>query len=224
MVESETQQITYVSELARKSIHLASLFIPIIYLHIDHTLGIEILVAMTAFSFLLDLGRHYHEPTRKVLFKFVGPLLRHHEALEPRFRMTGATWVLIAATLTLGLFPTIVGVTAFTILIVSDTSAALIGRRYGTTPFLDKSVVGTVAFAVSAVGVVIVYGIIYSLPSTYYIGGAISAVVSAIAEASSVRFRFDDNIAIPFSVAIVMLGVQWIGTSMGFPSFIYLLP
>ena len=224
MVESEQKQITYVSEVARKTIHLTSLFIPVIYLHIEHTLGISILIAMTALSFLLDIGRLYHEPTRKLLMKTVGPLLRTHEVQHGRFRLTGATWVLIAATLSLGLFPTTVGVTAFTILIVSDTLAALIGRRYGEKRFLDKSVVGTATFAISAIGVVLVYSAIYSLPSTFIIAGCIASVIGALAEASAVRLKLDDNIAIPFSVGIVMLAIDFMFTSSGEQTFRYLIP
>jgi len=156
--------------------------------------------------------------------KVVGPLLRSHEIENGHFRLTGATWVLIAATLTLGLFPTVIGITSFTVLIVCDTFAALIGRKYGEKPFLDKSVVGTLTFAVSASAVVVVYGVVFKLPWTYWVAGAIGGLFGAIAEASSVRLNMDDNIVIPFSTALSMIGVNWMLTQFGFSSFLHLIP
>jgi len=221
---STGKQISYLSEVARKSIHLTSVLIPIIYLHIDHVTGIGILLAMTTVSLLIDVLRHYHAPSRALLMKTVGPLLREHELTGGKMRLTGATWVLIAATLTLGVFPTIVGVTAFTVLIVSDTFAALIGRRYGKRRFLDKSVVGSTAFAVTGFIVVAVYGSIYGMPYTFWTVGAIGAVVSSVVEAGSVRLHLDDNITIPFSFAITLMLGEWIARAVGAPSFIFLVP
>ena len=216
-------QISYLSELGRKSIHITSLLIPIIYLHIDHATGIMILMGMTTFSILVDVLRHYHEPTRLLLMKTVGPLLRQHEVENTALRLTGASWVLIAATFTLSAFPTIVGVTAFTVLIVSDTFAALIGRRIESRPFLDKSLAGSTAFAVTAVIVVAVYAIIFDMPYTYWIAGILGAFIGSVVEASSVRLRMDDNITIPFSLAITMMLVDWLANAVGSPSFIWLV-
>lgn len=218
------QQISYASELARKGIHLASLGIPTIYLHIPHQTGIVLLMAMTAVSFAIDILRHYHEPSRRLLMVAFGKLLRDHEVQTGNLRLTGATWVLIAATATLGVFPTIVGVTAFTILIVSDTFAALIGRRFGVRRFLDKSVVGTLTFILTAIAVVVVYDLIYTLPLTYLIAGTIGSVIGGVVEAGSVTLKMDDNISIPFSIAITMMLCDWLFRSIDLVSFIYLLP
>lgn len=214
-------QISYSSELGRKSIHLVSLCIPIIYLNINHVTGILILVAMTVTSFAMDLLRHWHAPSRQLLMKVVGPLLRKHEVESDPLRLTGATWVLIAATLSLSVFPTIVGVTAFTVLIVSDTCAALVGRLIKTRPFFDKSLGGSTVFAVSAVIVVGIYASIFDLPTSFIIAGAFGAVISAIVEAASVTLRMDDNISIPFSFAITLMISEWVALELGAQSFIW---
>lgn len=219
-----TQQISYHSELGRKSIHLSSLGIPAVYLNIDHVTGIGILLAMTLVSLVIDVARYYHTPTRLLLTRLVGPLLRAHESDQGKFTLTGATWVLIAATLTLGAFPTIVGVTAFTVLIVSDTSAALLGRRFGRRPFLDKSLVGTVAFAISGMAVVVFYGLLYQMPMAYLAWGAVASVVSSVVEAGSVRLHMDDNITIPFSFAVTLMMGEWTTHLMHSASFVHLLP
>lgn len=223
MIDGRQKQISYEGEMMRKAIHLSSLAIPIIYLNINHITGIAILLVMTLVSVLIDLGRHFHEPTRKYLISFVGDLLRKHERDNGRFHLTGATWVLIAATLSLSVFPTIVGVTAFTVLIVSDTFAALVGRKYGEKKFLDKSAVGTATFVLTACAVVAVYGIIYAMPWTYWVAGIVGGFCGAVAEAGSVRLNVDDNIVVPFSTAIAMMLLDWALKVFGMPSFINLV-
>lgn len=223
MIDGRQKQISYEGEIARKVIHLSSLAIPVIYLNINHTAGIAILTAMTVVSVLIDVARHFHKPSRRFLLRFVGDLLRKHERDNGRFRLTGATWVLIAATLTLGVFPTIVGVTAFTVLIVSDTFAALVGRKYGEKKFLDKSAVGTATFVLTACAVVAAYGIIYAMPWTYWVAGVVGGVCGAIVEAGSVRLNVDDNIVVPFSTAITMMILDWALKAVGASSFLYLV-
>lgn len=198
-----TAQITYASEIARKGIHLASLLIPIIYLQLEHWTGVLILCAMTATSLSIDVLMRVHQRTRNVMLSLVGPLLREHELSKDRFRLTGASWVLIAATLTFVVFPTQIAVTAFSVLIVSDTFAALIGRRFGHRGFMDKSLAGSVAFVVSALVVVASWQAVFALSVDFLVAGSVASVAAAIAEAASSRLRLDDNIAIPCTYGIV---------------------
>lgn len=158
------------------------------------------------------------------MFKIVGPLLRGHERQHDRFLLTGASWVLIAAFVTLAVFPTIVAVTAFTVLIVSDTFAALVGRRFGRRPFLDKSVVGTVTFIITAWAVILFYDVVYALPWTFLLAGAIGSVVGGIVEAGSIRLRLDDNLSIPFSIAVTMMIVAWLTELLLLPNFLDYVP
>lgn len=216
-----SEQISYTSELARKGIHLSSLGIPILYLQLEHWTAISLLLAMTAVSFLIDVLMHYHGPSRRLLVKLVGPMLRPHEIQSAAFRLTGATWVLIAATLTFILFPKVVSTTAFSVLIVSDSAAALIGRRFGRRQFLDKSLVGTTAFVLSAIVVTYVYLLVFDLHPMFLVSGIIASVVGGIVEAASTRLRLDDNLSIPCSFAITMLLVEAILGLFGVPHFLH---
>ena len=215
-----SEQISYTSELARKGIHLSSLMIPAIYLQIEHHTGIMILLGMTLASLLIDALLHYHGPTRRLMLRTFGPMLRPHERTSERFLLTGASWVLIAATLTFALFPKVVSVTAFTVLIVSDTVAALVGRRFGQRRFFDKSLVGSISFAISAVLVVIFYGQLFAAPGSFLACGFAASLVSATVEASSTRLKVDDNLSIPFSFAITMVLLHHVIQTVGFRSFL----
>ncbi|MBU3679173.1 MAG: dolichol kinase [Candidatus Kapabacteria bacterium] len=199
---------------------MSSLMIPAIYLQIEHQTAVLILLGMTVVSLMIDVLLHYHGATRRLMLRVFGAMLRPHERTSERFLLTGASWVLIAATLTFALFPKVISVTAFTVLIVSDTVAALVGRRYGTRRFLDKSLVGSVSFAISAIGVVAFYGNLFSTPVSFLVCGILASVVAATVEASSTRLKVDDNLSIPFSFAITMVLLHHVVNAINIPSFL----
>ena len=216
-----SEQISYTSELARKGIHLSSLMIPIVYMQLEHWTGISILVGMTLTSLLIDVLMHYHPATRRIMHRLVGKMLRPHEVTAEVFRLTGASWVLIAATLTFLLFPMVISTTAFTVLIVSDTAAALIGRRFGKRRFFDKSLIGTTFFILTAIGVTAVYQSIFQAGPWFLVSGAVASIVCGVVEAASIRLKLDDNISIPSSFALTMLAMNWLSQYLNVSSFLH---
>ncbi|MEJ2615817.1 MAG: dolichol kinase, partial [Ignavibacteriaceae bacterium] len=88
------------------------------------------------------------------------------------------------------------------ILIISDSVAALIGRKYGRHKFLSKSLEGTLAFFVSAIIVVLFTPKVEGVFSEYLIG-IIAAAIGAIVENISFGFA-DDNLSIPISIGLSM--------------------
>lgn len=199
--------IDYKAEIARKSIHLTSLSIPIIYYFIERDLALELLVPITFAFLIVDLLRYYHKPTAELFYKIFRFMLRKHEQDERKKRLNGATNVLIAATLCVIIFPKLIVLTAFPILIVSDTFAALIGRKFGRRKFMRKSVEGSTAFFLFALFVIaLTPKVEYSMIE--YLIGIIAAVVGTVVEASS--WMFDDNLTIPLSVGVVMWGLYFV--------------
>lgn len=200
----DAANIEYKAEIARKGIHLSSLSIPIIYYFIERDLALQLLVPITFAFLLVDLLRYYHKPTADLFYKVFRFMLRKHEQDHTSKRLNGATNVLIAATLCIILFPKLIVLSAFTILIVSDTFAALIGRKFGRRKFFQKSVEGSLTFFISALIVVAITPKV-ERSMTEYVIGAIAALVGTIVEAGS--WKIDDNLSIPFSVGIVMWGM-----------------
>ena len=194
--------IHYRDELVRKLIHLSSLSIPIIYYFISTQTAAIILGVLTIGALLLDLGRHFHPSIGNIFYKIFGFLLRKHEVDKKQKNLNGATYVLIAALVGVLIFPKIIFITAFSILIISDSLAALIGRKFGQHKFLLKSLEGTLAFFVSACIVVFFTPKIGNFPEEYTIGFA-AAFVGAIIENISSRL-IDDNLSIPISVGFTM--------------------
>ncbi len=190
---------SYAVELVRKSIHLCSLSIPIIYSFISKATALSILIPLTLLFGLSDLARVYHPPTRRLYHRLFGWLLRRHELDDAARNLNGATYVLLSACVFIWLLPKVIFITAFAILIVSDTLAALVGRRFGARAFLKKTLEGTTAFFLSALVVVALAPKVGTGPGEY-LAGAGAALIGALVEASGLPL--DDNLLVPLSVGL----------------------
>jgi dolichol kinase len=196
--------IEYRHEIVRKGIHLCSLSIPVIYAFISRATALGILVPLTVFTVAVDLARFTIPSFAASFYRWFGWLLRKHEQDEQKKRLNGASNVLIAATLSVLIFPKIIAINAFAILIISDTTSALIGRRFGRRRFLAKSLEGSTAFFVSALIVVFAAPKAAGLPVEYAFG-VIAAALGAVVEASPIPI--DDNLSIPISVGFILWGL-----------------
>ncbi len=202
MIPIERETINYRDELVRKLIHLCSLSIPIVYYFISRETTILILGILTAFALFIDLGRYFHPSIGKIFYKIFGFLLRKHEINHSKKNLNGATYVLMSALICVIILPKVLFITAFSILIISDSLAALIGRRYGKRKFLSKSFEGTLAFFISA-SIVVFFTPKVHYGMMEYIIGFIAAFVGGIIENISFGFA-DDNLSIPISIGLTM--------------------
>lgn len=213
----QNNQISYSQELLRKTIHLCSLSLPLLYYFTDLVITLYFIVPLLVIVLALDLlskkGRILHD----FVFKYFGSMLREHEK-QDGFVLNGASWVLISAVLIFTIFPKTLSVVSFTILIISDLSAALIGRRFGKNPLFDKSWEGTFAFFISSSIIVTLFWR-FLLDFNYYflIFGVFASAATAFAEAASKVLKIDDNISIPTSFCIVMWALHPIAVNNGFP-------
>ena len=201
MMQIDNGTIQYRDELYRKLIHLTSLSIPIIYYFITEETAAIILGVITAVALFIDWGRYFHPEAGKIFYKIFGFLLRDHK----KKNLNGATYVLISALISVLIFPKVIFISAFSILIISDSAAALIGRKFGKRKFLSKSLEGTLTFFISACIVILFTPKVGGFFEEYLIG-FIAAFVGAIVE--NVSFKLvDDNLSIPLSVGFTMWGL-----------------
>jgi dolichol kinase len=210
--------INYRDEVLRKLIHFCSLSIPVIYYFIPRTDAIIILSILAFLAVVIDLSRYFIPSVAGIFYKTFGFLLRRHEVDNKKKNLNGATYVLISALICVIIFPKVLFITAFTILIISDSMAALIGRKFGKTKFLAKSLEGTLAFFISAIVVVLFTPKIEGLAAEYFIGIA-AAAIGAIVENISFGFA-DDNLSIPLSIGLFM----WIFYLLFLPELQLVLP
>lgn len=196
--------IGYKSELVRKSIHLCSLAIPIIYFFISQRFALTLLIPVASAFLLTDIARHYIPAVGEWYYRWFGWLLRQHEQDRSVHRLNGATNILLSAVICVAIFPKIITLNAFTILIVSDTTSALVGRRFGKRRFFSKSLEGALAFFASALLVVFVAPKIEHSATEYLLWIA-GAAAGAVAEASITKI--DDNISVPLVIGFVLWGL-----------------
>ncbi len=205
MTQIDNSTINFKSELLRKSIHFCSLSIPIIYNFISKETALSVLIPITIISVIIDFGRYFIPPLNDAIQKVFGFLLRKHEVDSKKKNLNGASYVFIAATITLWIFPKIIFITAFIMLIICDIAAALIGRKFGKHKFLSKSLEGTLAFFVFGIIVVLFSPKVDGILTEYLIGifaGAVGAIVENISYGWA-----DDNLTIPLSIGFTMWGL-----------------
>jgi dolichol kinase len=202
MIPTDNGTINYRDELVRKLIHLFSLSIPITYYFIPKSSAILILGILTFLALVIDISRHFSTGFGNFFYNIFGFLLRKHEINSKKKTLNGATYVLLSALIGVIIFPKVIFITCFTILIISDSMAALIGRRYGKHKLFFKSLEGTLAFFVSGTIVVFFTPKIEYLFVEYMIG-IIGAAIGAIAENISFGLA-DDNLSIPISIGFTM--------------------
>ncbi len=205
MTPIDSGTINYKSELLRKSIHFCSLSIPIIYYFINKSTALSILIPLTLLSVVIDFGRFFIKPLSAFIQKVFGFMLREHEIDSTKRNLNGASYVFIAATVTIWIFPKLIFISAFAMLIICDIAAALIGRRFGKHKFLSKSLEGTLAFFIFACVVVLItpkFGSTFSEYIIGFIGGAVGAIIENVSYGWA-----DDNLTIPLSIGFTMWGL-----------------
>jgi len=203
----------YKVEYIRKAIHQFSMLIPVIYYFTPRDLAIKILILLTLGFLTADLARYYSPTAQKIFYKLFGPILRQHERDHRAKNLNGATWVFISALVCVIIFPKFIFINAFAILILSDASAAVFGRKFGKHKFFKKSLEGTIAFIVASIPVVFLAPKVQNLPGEYLIT-MISAIVGGIIEAASINLKVDDNLSIPLSIGATM----WLLYSIFYPN------
>lgn len=198
MEEIDRLELRY--EVARKAIHLSSLSIPVIYWFISRELALLLLVPLFAGFFLIDLLKNFFDPVSRWYHKTFDSMLRTHELEAKKTSLNGATHIVMAALLLVLFFPKIMVVTAFAMVSVADTLAAIIGKIFGKHRFGQKSLEGSAAFFLSSLVIVAV------VPGLNLFVGVMMAITGTLTEAFMVRigeFRIDDNLAIPLVSATV---------------------
>lgn len=195
---SVNRNIDMSHEIRRKLFHLLIAILPISYFFFSKTFLLLILVPICGFIVLFDHLRHKNDKIKQIFNHFFDKMLRDHE----RNSYTAATFFSIGAIITFSLFSKVTAINAFLILAISDSSAAIFGKKIISRNFFEKSLAGSIAFFVSAVLIVTITGIIFNESMFYYVFAIIAALVCTIIEARPSLLNFNDNLTIPVSYSL----------------------
>jgi dolichol kinase len=144
---------------------------------------------IAAVAVVIDLSRFGIGPFNRLYMRLMDPLLKSDEAA----RMTGATHMLIAATLVFWLFGRDVGIPVMFYLSLGDPVAAIVGSRVPGPRLMGKSPGGTLAFA--ATGAAIAGVLVATGAVQYHWAMWPGAVIAALVELAGIPP--DDNLTIP---------------------------
>ena len=188
------------SELLRKLIHLSNLIIPFTYLFYFNTKieALIVLVPITSFSLLIEYLRINSSIVKNIFDSYLFIMLRNHEISG---KYTGATWVFIASTLSIAVFPKEIAVLSLVFMSIGDTTAGIIGRKFGRIKFYNKTFEGALAGLI----VCLIIGLMMdlNLPNVIIIVGAFSAMIIELIPVS-----LDDNLRIPLFSGTIMYAMS----------------
>jgi dolichol kinase len=181
-------------EITRKVVHLATLAIPIGYAGMAQEKVIRILLPIFLGFLTVDLLRHYHRGIASIFRKyFFGKVLREEEGPT----LMGSTFFLFSTLLAILLFPKEVAIASILILILSDTTAALVGKGVGRIPIFGKTLEGSLAFLFCSLVIVWCY------PNLNRFWGSLGALGATLVEVLPIRI--DDNLTIPLVAGTIMI-------------------
>ena len=175
--------------LAGSTIPIAAIFAP----ERELLIGLAVLAAG---ALAIDLTRLGISPLNRWYLRWLAPLLKSDEAS----RITGATYMLIAALPVFWLFGKDVGVPVMFFLSLGDPAAAIVGSRLPGPRVFGKSPGGTAAFV--AAGAAIAGLLVAAGAIEYHWALWAGAVIAAVVELAGLPP--DDNLTIPLIAGTAM--------------------
>lgn len=189
------------TELYRKAVHLSSLWMPLFILLAPRNWSIILFAGLLVIDLLVEYAAYQKKSFIGTLFRrmFI-KTLRNREVSCSRFTPSGSVYILAAALTVSVCFAPYAAAAAMSVVLISDTSAALCGKFWGRYRFYNgKSAEGTSAFFISAVLVI----------AFYFPGVSLAIICAAALLATATEFfekeiSIDDNYAIPLVVGFVL--------------------
>jgi dolichol kinase len=191
----------WLTEARRKALHFLFILLPLELLHRwlpwPRSRGEWrwCLITLTLTAIAVDVIRIHDHRVRRFFTRFVGELLRDHEA----FSLLGSTYLLIAALLAVEIFTLPVAAAALGFTILGDGSAALVGRRFGRTRFFGKTLEGAAGCLAACLVWACYLGAIGTLPWNVVLTGALVASLVEL-----LPIPLDDNLAVTLFAGYTM--------------------
>ncbi|MDR1694626.1 MAG: SEC59/DGK1/VTE5 family protein [Lactobacillaceae bacterium] len=189
-------------ELMRKSIHLSSLWIPVFIYFANERAAFALFSLMLLVNMLLEFGNYKRWTwVRATYGKLFFKMLRTKESKKTNFEVSGSMYVLLSAMICVAVFSKEVAAVSLSIMLISDTFAAVFGKIYGIRKLrAKKSMEGTIAFFISSLIVVLACN---PLLAVNY-ASIIACFAATFAEVFDDKIKIDDNLSIPIAVGLIL--------------------
>ena len=194
--------ISFTNEILRKSIHLSNLVVPLFLFFYGRDLALILLTPISIIFITLDLLRIKNQMVRDIYNFFFKSITRDKE----NKRLTGASYVFMASTITIFLFPETIAIAALMIMSISDTFAAIIGKTYGSIFIREKTIEGSVSFLIASLAIVLLF------PDLNIIISILCVFATTIVELYT---PINDNLSIPITFSGVYVFVDTLMKSNG---------
>ena len=202
---AEENKISYRNEVRRKLIHLSSLWMPLTMCFLPR---IPLCLAFAVMFVLNLLTEHAYASGTPWLVRlydrFFGGMLRA-KPQKGQWVISGGPYVFASATLSLLLFPGKIAACCMAVMLLGDTAAALIGRRFGRHKTVNgKSWEGVIAFLAAGYAGCVLFLFLSDMPAIFYFWGAVGIFPAAFVELFEKQLHFDDNFSIPIAMGIFL--------------------
>ncbi len=192
----------YNLELKRKIFHCMSIVFPITYLFYSKLTMVIILMISTGIVLSLDISRHYNKTIQVLVDRFFTHIMRPEET-SGSFRLSGVSYMFLGFFTTCVLFSKGAAISAFLVLIISDSAAAIIGKQVGSPMENGKSIEGSVAFFVTAMLIGMLSYTFHAYSASFF-SIIFAAFITTMVEYYSGTFRINDNITIPITYGLII--------------------
>jgi dolichol kinase len=179
-------------ETRRKLIHLSAMSIPICYYFIPEYISKPALLLVTSGFIVIEVLRLRFPSLKAVFMNVARSLIREHELTT----LTGSTYLLISSSICVLLVRKEIAIAAISYLILGDSTAAIVGKRFGRVRIFGKTLEGFLGCFVVCLAI----GLLIPRISLHTaMAGALTASLVEL-----LPIKVDDNLRIPLIAAGVM--------------------
>ncbi len=191
-----------ITELLRKTTHLAGFFLPLLYIVLEKSTMLLIVGCLAGIAVIVEFLKWVSERFRDLFFCVFKSILRTH---EQKGAITGATYYIVSILLCIFFFEKSIAIVCIFFIILGDTAAALVGRRWGRTRLIgNKSLEGSAACFIVCTAITLLW-----LKQLNPVVGITGAFVATLVEL--LPFRIDDNLTVPLiSGAVMQLMIKYL--------------
>lgn len=194
--------INFNSELKRKLFHCSSIIFPITYLFISKLTMLVIMIISTGIVLSLDISRHHNSKIQGLVDKIFGKIMRSQEK-SGNFMLSGISYMFLGFFITCALFCKGTAISSMMVLIISDTAAAIVGKKAGTKFVHGKSIEGLAAFFLSSF-LIGMLSYTFAAYKASFLTIFVASAITSLVEYNSNKYNINDNLAIPVTYGMVI--------------------